>query len=99
MSDRICTNCGYTGQPSPQGIGSFTVDVIVWLVCWGLAVFSDIFALMLIAVAWSLYHVALYKIATCPSCGDMVMVALDSEKAERYHARQRSPIMYVAQKH
>lgn len=84
MKKRLCTSCGHVGEPVSQGVGSFTVDAIIWLGCLGLSIFSSFFQIMLIAVAWSVYHLALYKTTTCPSCGDIAMVKLDSKKAQEY---------------
>ena len=84
MKDKICTSCGYVGKPTSQGVGSFAVDGVIWIIGISLSVFSSIFAIMLIPVAWTVYHVVLYKTTTCPKCGDIAMVGLKSKKAQHF---------------
>lgn len=83
MKDRICTSCYYVGQPTTQGIGSFAVDIFMWLMFFSLSMFSSIFPLMLIPLAWTVYHVAIYRKSTCPKCSRINMVSLTSAKGRR----------------
>jgi hypothetical protein len=93
MKDKLCTYCGYVGKPTTQGIGSFAVDGAIWLIFLGLSIFSSIFALMVVPLAWSIYHFIVYKTTTCPECGNITMVGLNSHKAKEY--RERKPVTTV----
>jgi len=99
MKHRLCTSCGHVGEPISQGAGSFTVDAVIWLICLALSVFSSVFLIMLIAVAWTIYHLALYKTTTCPACGDIAMVTPDSKKALAYQKEVKNTIHTVYEKH
>ncbi|ALP51844.1 hypothetical protein Tel_01085 [Candidatus Tenderia electrophaga] len=83
MKDRICTHCYYVGQPTTQGMGSFAVDALMWLIFFSLSMFSSIFPLMLIPLAWTSYHILIYNKSTCPKCGRLNMVRLESRKGKR----------------
>ena len=80
MKDRVCTSCYHVGQPTVQGPGSFAVDALLWLVFFSLSMFSSLFPLMLIPLAWTIYHVAVYRKTTCPNCGRLDMVNTNSRK-------------------
>ena len=82
MKDRICTYCGYIGQPTTQGLGSFFVDGFIWLVVSSIVLMSGIFPLLLIPVSWTIYHIAKYKTTTCPRCENLDMVSLGSKKGK-----------------
>lgn len=83
MKDRICTHCYHVGQPTTQGMGSFAVDALMWMIFFSLSMFSSIFPLMLIPLAWTAYHIFIYNKSTCPECGRLNMVSLDSRKGKR----------------
>ncbi len=78
--DRICTHCYHIGQPVSQGMGSFFVDGLMWLVFSSLAVLSAFFPLILIPLGWTIYHIAVYRKTTCPECGRLNMVSKTSSK-------------------
>ncbi len=96
MKDRICTHCYHVGQPTTQGIGSFAVDVLMWMIFFSLSMFSSIFPLMLIPVLWTTYHIAIYRKSTCPKCGRINMVSLTSRKGKRALAGPTVVVSYRA---
>jgi len=83
MKDRVCTSCYHVGQPTTQGIGSFTVDAFIWLMFISLSMFSSLFPLMIIPILWTAYHIAIYRKSTCPKCGRINMVSKTSAKGRR----------------
>jgi len=83
MKDRVCTHCYFVGQPTTQGIGSFAVDALMWMIFISLSIFSSIFPLMLIPLAWTTYHILIYNKSTCPKCGRLNMVSLSSRKGKK----------------
>ena len=83
MKDRICTHCYYVGQPTTQGLGSFAVDALMWMMFFSLSMFSSIFLLMLIPLGWTVYHVAIYRKSTCPKCSRINMVSTTSAKGRK----------------
>jgi hypothetical protein len=80
MKDRVCTNCYHVGQATVQGMGSFAVDILMWLIFFSLSMFSSVFPLMLIPLGWTIYHIAIYRKSTCPECGRLNMVSTTSRK-------------------
>ena len=80
MKDRVCTHCYYVGQPTTQGMGSFAVDALLWMIFFSLSMFSSIFLLMLIPLGWTVYHIAIYNTSTCPKCSRLNMVSTTSKK-------------------
>ncbi len=82
MKDRVCTHCGFKGQPVPQDAETFFVDALFWSGFGGLAATTGLLFLMLIPLAWTIYHLALYKKTQCPKCDNLDMVSLDSEKGK-----------------
>ncbi len=83
MKDRVCTSCYHVGQPITQGIGSFTVDALIWMTFISMSIFSSIFPLMIIPILWTTYHIAIYRKSTCPKCGRINMVSKTSAKGRR----------------
>ena len=96
MADRICTNCYHVGEPISQGLGSFAVDILMWLMFFSLSMFSSLFVLMLVPLAWTVFHIAVYNKTTCPQCGRLNMVALDSKKGRAALAGPSVVISYSA---
>lgn len=96
MHDRICTNCNYEGQPTTQGIGSFSVDALMWMIFLSLSMFSSIFPLMLIPLIWTIYHISIYNKSTCPECGRINMVSKTSKKGRKALAGSDVVISYSA---
>ncbi|HGX93674.1 MAG TPA: hypothetical protein ENK35_10210 [Candidatus Tenderia sp.] len=80
MKDRVCTSCYHVGKPIKQGAGSFFVDAMIWMTFISLSILSAIFVLMIIPVAWTLYHLWVYDKTTCPKCERIAMVSLNSRK-------------------
>lgn len=94
MKDKLCTSCGYIGKPTTQGVGSFAVDAVIWLTALVVSFFTGIFAFMFIALAWTIYHLALYRTTTCPKCGNIAMVSQTSHKAQEYRDRPTIATVY-----
>lgn len=89
MTTKICQHCGHIGEPTSQGVGSFFVDVMIWMVFISFTLFSAFLPFMLIPLAWTIYHLIVYKSITCPECENYEMVGLNSRKGktamERFH--------------
>ena len=96
MQDRICTHCYHVGQPITQGMGSFAVDALMWMMFLSLSMFSSVFPLMLIPLGWTIYHIAIYRKSTCPECGRLNMVSMTSKKGKRALKGSDVVISYVA---
>ena len=64
-------------------MGSFAVDALMWMIFLSLSMFSSILPLMLIPLAWTTYHIAIYRKSTCPECGRLNMVSLTSRKGKK----------------
>lgn len=78
--EKVCTGCGYVGQPIPQGLGSFVVDVAIWLLFSGMVLLTFFIPLILIPLGWTVYHLLTYFTVNCPKCENYDMVSLDSDK-------------------
>ncbi len=79
---KVCTECGYVGKPVSQGIASFAVDAFIWLFFTGIFLATFLLPLMLIPVAWTLYHVFTYFSITCRECENFNMVSLQSAEGK-----------------
>jgi len=80
MKTKICTSCGYVGQPTTQGMGSFAVDALLWMVFASFTLLTAFLPFMLIPLGWTIFHIATYKTITCPQCENFDMVGLQSKK-------------------
>lgn len=78
--EKICTECGHIGQPKPQGLGSFMVDLFLWFFISGVVMVSFMLPLMLIPLGWTIYHLLTYFTVNCPACENYAMVDLYSSK-------------------
>ena len=87
MKNKICKNSGHVGQPISQGIGSFFVDAMLWMVFASFTLFSAFLPFMLIPLGWTIFHLIVYKSITCPKCENFDMVSLDSKKGKEAMAR------------
>ncbi len=96
MKDRVCTHCYHVGRPTTQGMGSFAVDAMMWMIFISLSMFSSIFPLMLIPLGWTIYHIAIYRKSTCPECGRLNMVSMTSKKGRKALRGSDVVISYVA---
>lgn len=83
MKEKICVSCGYIGQPTTQGMGSFFVDLIIWMVITSFTLFTAFLPLLLIPLSWTIFHIATYKTITCPKCENLDMVSMTSTKGKR----------------
>gem|GEM_PF-1730843 len=94
MTTKICQHCGHIGEPTTQGVGSFFVDAMIWMVCTSLTLFSAFLPIMLIPLAWTVFHIMTYKSITCPKCENFEMVKLHSRKGKaamlRFHGESHS---------
>lgn len=82
MKDRVCCSCGHIGKPVNQPLATFMVDFLAWGTIGGAAVVTGILPLALIPLAWSIYHLAKFRTTTCPACGDLEMVSMNSRKGK-----------------
>jgi hypothetical protein len=98
MKDRICASCGHVGKPVPQCLGSFLLDVLVWGTVGAAALATAILPLLLVPLAWTIYHVARFNTTKCPACGDLEMVALDSRRGRAVAARLDAVTVWKAEK-
>jgi hypothetical protein len=89
MKTRVCTNCGYVGKPISQGVSSFLVDIFMWMLVGGASAVTGLLPLLLIPLAWTIYHIALYRITKCPKCECLDMVGMESSKGKSALTRAR----------
>jgi hypothetical protein len=79
-------------------MGSFFVDVMIWMVFISFTLFSAFLPFLLIPLAWSIYHITTYKTITCPECENLEMVRINSHKGKlamtRFHG-QRPPSLHT----
>lgn len=92
MKDRICTSCGHVGKPKKQCIESFFVDAFVWGTVGSFAFATGFLPVLVIPVAWTLYHLAKFGTTKCPACGDLEMVSMDSRKGRAAIKRNENPV-------
>ena len=81
MTDRVCKSCGYIGKAEHQSWGTFIVDAFIWLMFGSLTLFSGLLFVLVIPLAWSIYHIALFGNTQCPKCESLDMVPMDSARA------------------
>ena len=80
MKNRVCTSCSFVGKPVNQCIESFFVDAFIWATVGSFALMTGLIPVLLIPVAWTLYHLVKFGTTKCPECGDLEMVSLESRK-------------------
>ena len=81
MKEKICMHCGYIGQPVAQEKDSFLLDIFAWGISLSLAGMSQQWYLMLVPLAWTIYHIVRFNTA-CPDCKNLDMVSLNSTKGK-----------------
>lgn len=91
MKDKVCKSCGYVGKPTTQGIDSFLVDLLLWLTFTSVAMMFAIFPLLLIPLAWTIYHIATYWSITCPKCENLDMVHIDAHAKSNIRVQTLQP--------
>lgn len=96
MRDRVCTSCYYVGKPTTQGIESFFMDALIWLCFTSFAILSAFIPIMLVPIAWTTYHIAVYRKTTCPRCGKLNMVSMTSRKGREALKGPKWVISYSA---
>jgi hypothetical protein len=80
MKNRVCTSCGTVGEPVKQCLESFFVDAFIWATVGSIALMAGLIPVLLVPVAWTLYHLAKFGTTKCPECGDLERVSLSSQK-------------------
>ena len=89
MADRVCKSCGYVGKAEHQSWGTFFVDAFIWLVFGSLTLFSGLLFVLLIPLAWTIYHLALFSNTQCPKCKSLDMVSKGSRKGKAVLKHER----------
>jgi hypothetical protein len=82
MKQRVCTNCGYVGEPIPQCATSFFVDAFIWLTVASVTLFTGFLPLLIIPLAWTTFHIVKYRTVKCPQCENLDMVSKESAKGK-----------------
>lgn len=82
IKDHVCAYCGYVGKPTTQGLSSFLVDVLMWMVVGSVTAVTAFFPLLLLPLSWTVYHIAKYYTTTCPKCENLEMVSMTSKKGQ-----------------
>lgn len=82
MSERVCKSCGYVGKAEHQSWDTFMVDAFIWLMFGSLTLFSGLLFVLLIPMAWTIYHLALFPNTQCPKCKSLDMVRKNSRKGK-----------------
>ena len=78
MKNKVCTECGYIGEPIPQLKSSFAVDAVIWLYFGFLAGMSQFLLLLLVPAVWTIYHLIRFNTVKCPDCESLEMVSMHS---------------------
>jgi len=99
MKTKICTSCGYVGKPTTQGLGSFAVDALLWMVFASFTLLTAFLPLLLIPIGWTIFHIATYKTITCPQCENFDMVGLKSKKGIKAAQHQHYHEDHAAHSH
>ena len=82
MKERVCGYCGYIGKPTTQGMSSFLVDLLIWMIFGSMTALLGLLPLLLFPLSWTIYHIAKYKTTTCPKCENLEMVSMDSKRGQ-----------------
>ena len=82
MKKRVCTNCGYVGEPVSQCATSFFVDAFIWLTVASVTVFTGFLPLLLLPLGWTIFHIVKYRTVKCPKCENLDMVSMESTKGK-----------------
>ena len=72
------------------------MDGLIWLCFVSFAILSSFIPLVIIPIAWTLYHIAVYNKTTCPKCGRLDMVSLTSRKGREALEGPKWVISYSA---
>lgn len=81
MTQKVCTSCGYEGEAINQCKESFMLDALVWLVTVSLIFMTALVPLIVVPIAWTVYHIINFK-SKCPKCESLDMVPMDSARAK-----------------
>lgn len=98
MKNKICTECGFIGEPIPQLKSSFAVDAVIWLYFGFLAGMSQLLPLLLIPAGWTIYHIIRFNSVKCPECESLEMVSLYSH-AGKEAMKNPHPVNIVYRTH
>ena len=80
--EKVCTSCGHEGHPIPQAVSSFLVDAMIWLYVVFLVAMSQLIPLLLIPIAWTIYHIVRFNTVKCPVCQNLDMVSKNSKRGK-----------------
>ena len=83
MKQRVCTNCGYVGEPISQCAASFFVDAFIWLTVASVTLFTGFLPLLLLPLGWTIFHIVKYRSVKCPKCENLDMVSMTSAKGKQ----------------
>ena len=78
MNTKVCRECGYVGKPIHDDFSSFALDGFVWITTFAITVITGIIPLIVLAPAFSIYHLLTFKTKKCPKCKNLEMVRLHS---------------------
>lgn len=92
MKDRICTSCGFVGKPIKQCFESFFVDAFLWAGVGTFVLVTSAFPLLVVPVAWTIFHLVKFRTTKCPKCGDLEMVSMDSRKGHVAMDKKTNPV-------
>ena len=81
MKMKVCSSCGYMGEPVNQCLESFLLDLFVWLIVGSITLMTGLLPLLIIPATWTVYHVFRFK-SKCPECENLDMVSIKSEKGK-----------------
>lgn len=87
MKTKVCSTCGHVGKPVRQCFESFLVDALAWLIGFNIALVTGVLPLLVLPLAWTLYHIARFRDTKCPQCGDLSMVEMHSTTGKNILAR------------
>ena len=82
QQDKVCTSCGHQGKPIPQAISSFMVDAAIWFYIIFLVSMSQLIPLLVIPIAWTIYHIVRFNSVKCPVCLNLDMVSQKSRRGK-----------------
>ena len=81
MKMKVCSSCGYMGEPKNQCKESFLVDLFVWLIVGSVTFMTGLLPLLAIPAGWTVFHIVNFR-TKCPECGNLDMVSLNSTKGK-----------------
>lgn len=92
MTDKVCTECGFEGQPIAQCKMSFFVDVALWVTVFNIVFFTGLFQLLVIPAAWTAFHLFKFNSVKCPECESLNMVSKTGRAGKAALERKKNPV-------